>query len=113
MNVQAILFTVILAIGILMILIPSNEKGVSDENSRMSKGTIAGVTWSGVVLTVIGVVGLIYTLGEIVLRGYRKHHKNVKRKLETQEYNRTRRNTQPQPQKPKTVSFIDTNSHIV
>uniref|UniRef100_A0AC34Q242 Uncharacterized protein n=1 Tax=Panagrolaimus sp. JU765 TaxID=591449 RepID=A0AC34Q242_9BILA len=83
MNVQAIVFTLLFVFGAIMVVISTNETSVTADN-KMSNKVIKILRWLGSILAVIGIVGLIYTLGEIVYRGRKKIVTGEMGKLEKQ-----------------------------
>uniref|UniRef100_A0AC34FBZ1 Uncharacterized protein n=1 Tax=Panagrolaimus sp. ES5 TaxID=591445 RepID=A0AC34FBZ1_9BILA len=83
MNIQAIIFSFVFVIGALLVLVSIQESSIKSEN-RLSDKTIAGLKWSGGVITLIGFIGLAYTFGEIIYRQRQKEINGHKRKWERQ-----------------------------
>uniref|UniRef100_A0AC35G0I4 Uncharacterized protein n=1 Tax=Panagrolaimus sp. PS1159 TaxID=55785 RepID=A0AC35G0I4_9BILA len=83
MNIQAIIFTFVFVIGVLLILVSTQESAVKSEH-RLNDKTITGLEWAGSIITAIGFIGLAYTFGEIIYRQRQKEINGHKRKWEKQ-----------------------------
>ncbi|CAD6191937.1 unnamed protein product [Caenorhabditis auriculariae] len=81
MNYQAIVCSFILAIGAVLICISTRT---ADEDSGLTNNVHTGVLVTGIVLTVIGGCGYLFTIYEVIMRAHRKFKEQKLRKLEEQ-----------------------------
>ncbi|CAL2040794.1 hypothetical protein CAEBREN_29624 [Caenorhabditis brenneri] len=81
MNIQAIVCSFILAIGLVLICTSTNT---ADEDSDFTKKTYTVLLIIGCVMTFVGGLGYLYTIYEVLMRAHRKFKEKQLRKLEQQ-----------------------------
>ncbi|CAI5449176.1 unnamed protein product [Caenorhabditis angaria] len=81
MNIQAIICSFILAIGLVLLCVSTNT---ADDDSDFTKQTYQILLIIGIVLTVIGTLSYAYTIYEVIMRAHNKFKNKKMRKLEQQ-----------------------------
>ncbi|CAA93485.2 uncharacterized protein CELE_F07C6.2 [Caenorhabditis elegans] len=81
MNIQAIICSFVLGIGLVLICTSTNT---ADEDSDFTKTTFLVLFIVGCVMTLIGGLGYFYTIYEVLQRAHKKFRERQLRKLEQQ-----------------------------
>ncbi|TMS39049.1 hypothetical protein L596_005639 [Steinernema carpocapsae] len=72
MNVQAIICSFILSVGVILIVVGSGGMAMTkNEGTDQSVHTI--LKYVGIAVVVVGACGYLFTLGEIIYRGHQKY----------------------------------------
>uniref|UniRef100_A0A914CLY1 Uncharacterized protein n=1 Tax=Acrobeloides nanus TaxID=290746 RepID=A0A914CLY1_9BILA len=73
MNMQAMVFIIIFVVGLLMLVLSSQQSNIDEKDQTLSSTFLDVLRYLGIAIMAVGFLGMLFTFIQIIRRGYTTH----------------------------------------